>query len=77
MKQFTFYTTDGCHLCEQAWQLVSMLDAAESFDIVEIIHDSENVERYGIRIPVVKNQTTEAELSWPFEFADLIDFIGR
>lgn len=75
MKQFAFYTTEGCHLCEQAWQLVIALNAVESFEVIEIIHTPEHVERYGIRIPVVKNNQTGAELGWPFELAQLADFI--
>jgi len=71
-----FMTTSGCHLCEQAYQMVQYLLHNEpalakkiSLEVVEISSDDELVEIYGIRIPVlVRNRD---ELGWPFELQDL------
>lgn len=67
------YSTDGCHLCELAQAQLDELQVA--YRVVDIIDDSELVERYGIRIPVVLNQQQQ-ELGWPFELPQLQTFLG-
>lgn len=62
------YTTGGCHLCEQAAALLrAVMDAP--FRLVEIADDDDLLERYGVRIPVVRRLDTGAELDWPFDAA--------
>lgn len=61
------YTTSGCHLCEQAEALVRRQAAGVS--MVEIIDDAELLERYGVRIPVLRRLDTGNELDWPFDAA--------
>ncbi len=62
------YGTLGCHLCEQAETLIqSVTDAGVS--VVEIADDSELLERYAVRIPVIKRTDTGVELGWPFDAA--------
>ena len=64
------YTTLGCHLCEDA--LVLLIEYQQthkgSLELAEIeISDSEQlIEKYGIRIPVVKVVSSGEELGWPF-----------
>lgn len=78
-RQLLLYTTLGCHLCEQA---LDLLHEAKSngftFGICEVeISDSESLmAAYGVRIPVVKFEDSEQELGWPFQYDDLIDFIA-
>lgn len=71
------YTTVGCHLCEQAAELLAQL--AQSHPIVvepiEISDDEALVAEYGIRIPVVKNVHTGMEIGWPFQAQDLLSLI--
>jgi len=66
--QLSLFTTAGCHLCEQAAEL--LLPIAEDFPVnvtaIEIGDDDALVERYGIRIPVIKFEDGE-ELDWPFD----------
>ncbi len=58
------YTTAGCHLCEQALQL---LEANQlQISLVEIADDDQLFERYGLRIPVAATGAGE-ELDWPFD----------
>jgi len=66
--QLSFFTTAGCHLCEQAAALLQHVAADTPLDIiaVEIGDDEALVERYGIRIPVVQFEDGE-ELNWPFD----------
>lgn len=73
MTSLTFYTTAGCHLCEHAAEMLAHLKAASAVSVVEIdIASDENlVERYGIRIPVVRREPDGEELGWPFSYEQL------
>jgi len=75
MTKYAFYTTEGCHLCEQAWALVIAQGLVSEMTQVEIIHDEADVARYGIRIPVIKNNNTDKEIGWPFDSIELAGFI--
>lgn len=77
MSRYQFFTTEGCHLCEQAWQQVLLLGLQNEMTTVEIIHDETHVERYGIRIPVILDTMTEREIGWPFDVELLAKFIAE
>ncbi len=62
------YITSGCHLCDQAEALVRR-HADMVVGLVEIADDAELLERYGIRIPVLRRWDTGRELDWPFDAA--------
>lgn len=56
MKQaVTLYTRVGCHLCEQAEQVLRSEQRTIPFALitVDIDRDPELVRRYGVRVPVV------------------------
>lgn len=61
-------TTQGCHLCDEAIEIILQVLDAESFtvDLVDIAFDDQLMERYATRIPVVVCPATGAELDWPF-----------
>ena len=64
------YTTAGCHLCEQAEDILYRCKAV--FSAVDIADDADLIRRYGVRIPVVADAAGR-ELGWPFDasmFAD-------
>tara|TARA_B100000676_G_C18064073_1_gene839691 strand:+ start:2237 stop:2482 length:246 start_codon:yes stop_codon:yes gene_type:complete len=73
-----FYTTLGCHLCEDAWALLAawLAEHAPGTEVagIEISDDPELVSRYGIRIPVVS--VGEDELECPFGAAELDTFLS-
>lgn len=74
---FTLFGTLGCHLCDDAEQLIMQLapiiiDPVWQQDIAE---DENLVEQYGIRIPVLRHDQTGAELGWPFDSQQLMQFI--
>lgn len=72
------YTTGGCHLCEQALELlIECQRAGHRFDICEVeIADSESlIDAYGIRIPVIRIDGREPELGWPFDREGLEQFL--
>ncbi|MDS4021813.1 MAG: glutaredoxin family protein [Candidatus Competibacter sp.] len=60
------YTTIGCHLCERAEGLVRQ-QTDMAVGLVEIADDAELLERYGVRIPVLRRLDTGEELDWPFD----------
>lgn len=68
--RIALFTTAGCHLCEQAFELLQRVSTIYSLDIVavEIGDDDKLVEQYGIRIPVLQFEDGE-ELNWPFDEA--------
>jgi hypothetical protein len=76
MMELVLFTTQGCHLCEDAHEL--LLSAAEKHPIQlhlqEIGDDDELVARYGIRIPVVLFPDC-TELGWPFTEDELEQII--
>lgn len=63
----TLYSTEGCHLCEQALTLLLLCHV--KVDVVDIAFDDELFIRYGVTIPVVQNKTSE--LNWPFNLQQL------
>ncbi|HEY7885312.1 MAG TPA: glutaredoxin family protein [Cellvibrionaceae bacterium] len=64
-------TTAGCHLCEDARALLDEASDAVTFTLteVDIACDDALIERYALRIPVVK--LADRELDWPFDREDL------
>lgn len=68
MGGLILYTTAGCHLCERAEQMLLRLADGKAFRLesVDIADDPELFERYGVRIPVVRNGASGEELGWPF-----------
>lgn len=74
------YSTQACHLCELAQQVI--VDVADKITVdvfVEDIGESEVlVERYGTRIPVLRNESNGRELNWPFDQDQLLAwFTGK
>ncbi|MDG2461081.1 MAG: glutaredoxin family protein [Luminiphilus sp.] len=74
MGQLTLYTTAGCHLCQHAEDI---LDAARyEFVAIDIADDLGLMERYGVRIPVVRDAVGR-ELGWPFDGTQLAAFMAQ
>ncbi|OBT12198.1 NrdH-redoxin [Vibrio sp. UCD-FRSSP16_10] len=63
----TLYSTQGCHLCEQAFALLAQL--AIEPQVIDIAFDDDLFLRYGVTIPVV--QVGDVELNWPFNLQQL------
>ena len=76
MTDLIFYSNPGCHLCEQAAEL--MEGRAKGYEMREVVIEGDLAlgYRYGVRIPVLKRGDTGAELDWPFDAADLEDFLA-
>jgi len=78
VKQLYLYTTSGCHLCEKAEEILVALasEGVLEWQAVEISDSDELVERYGIRIPVIRPVNDTSELGWPFDREDLRNWLG-
>ena len=74
----TLYTTLGCHLCEQALELLKESQARGrtlTIHSVEISDSDDLIALYGVRIPVIKTHYSNTELGWPFDSATLDQFL--
>lgn len=78
MSVILLYTTSGCHLCEQAEQMLQTLADLNNLTwrAVEISEKAALVDRYGLRIPVIGVEGCPAELGWPFDETALIEFLS-
>jgi len=70
------YATSGCHLCEQAERLLHEWVGA-GVRSLEIADDDALLERYGVRIPVLRRLDTGEELDWPFDVAAVQRLLAR
>ena len=60
------YQRDDCHLCDLALDVLAAARVPD-FDSVFIDEDEALEERYGARVPVLRNDATGVELDWPFD----------
>lgn len=76
MPPCQLYETAGCHLCELA-QAVLMPFVSEGLqvELIDIAEHEALVERYGVRIPVLRREDDGRELGWPFTPADVAAFL--
>ena len=79
MKPIYLYSTPSCHLCEIAREIVSPLLNNYSLQLeeIDIAESDELIERYGVRIPVLKSPHHIDELGWPFDSAQAASFLAR
>jgi hypothetical protein len=62
----TLFQRDNCHLCELALGVLAQARAPE-FETVFIDDDTALEARYGLRVPVLREDASGAELDWPFD----------
>ena len=61
-------STLGCPLCAVAeGELMPLVEHGLLVELLDIADDPQLVERYGLRIPVLRRIDTGAELDWPFD----------
>jgi hypothetical protein len=74
--RFVLYQRDYCQLCDQA--LAVMAEArVPDFDSVWVDDDAALEERYGVRVPVLRDVRDGRELDWPFDAATLRLFLAQ
>lgn len=70
-SKFKLYSSEGCHLCEQALAICTGIIKSNELIVVDIVEDESLVELYGIHIPVLENTTNEEKLFWPFDASQI------
>ncbi|MFT5421579.1 MAG: hypothetical protein ACI9D5_002337 [Candidatus Endobugula sp.] len=63
------YSTLGCHLCELAKTQIEPLLAPFALKLkeVDIADDDILLEKYGVRIPVIRLEGSIKTMGWPFD----------
>ena len=74
-QRYNLYSSEGCHLCEQALELCYSVLKIEDIRVVDIVEDEKLVELYGVHIPVLEKLATGEKLFWPFDLEKLTAFI--
>lgn len=79
MQSIYLYSTPGCHLCELAREIVSPLlnNYSLYLEEIDIAESDKLIERYGVRIPVLKSPHHIDELGWPFDSDQAARFLAR
>lgn len=72
----TLFQRDNCHLCELALGVLAQARAPE-FETVFIDDDTALEARYGLRVPVLREDASGAELDWPFDAQRVRTFCGN
>jgi hypothetical protein len=75
MPALTLYQRDDCHLCDLAIEVLAQARAPE-FDSVFIDGDEGLEARYGVRVPVLRDDARGTELDWPFDARSLRDWLA-
>jgi glutaredoxin len=74
-QRYILYSTEGCHLCEQAYELCQQAGIGAALRIIDIAEDEQLAQQYGVLIPVLAKSAQE-QLFWPFDLTQLKEFIG-
>ncbi len=68
------YQRDHCHLCDLALEVLAIARVPD-FESV-FIDDNDPLEaRYGLRVPVLRDDVRDEEIDWPFDAGALHRFI--
>lgn len=71
------FGTLGCHLCELAEaEMMPLVEGGLLVELVDIAENEEFFNRYELRIPVLRRIDTGAELDWPFNADQVVDFLS-
>lgn len=73
-KRLTLYQRDDCPLCDRALAVLAAARVPE-FDSVWIDGDDALEARYGTRVPVLRDDSRDAELGWPFDAGSVRGFL--
>lgn len=75
MPDLILYQRDYCHLCDLALAVLAEARAPE-FDSVWVDDSAELEQRYGTRVPVLRDTCSGRELDWPFDAAAVRAFLA-
>ena len=69
------YQRDDCHLCDQALEVLAAARVPD-FESVFIDEDASLEAAYGSRVPVLRDESSDRELDWPFDTDDVNGFLA-
>ncbi|NMX55824.1 glutaredoxin family protein [Pseudomonas edaphica] len=76
LPECQLFGTLGCHLCELAEaEIMLLVEGGLLVELVDITDPDDLTEVYGLRIPVLRRADTGAELDWPFESEQVVNFL--
>lgn len=72
------FGTLGCHLCEDAEQVLQpFVEQGLLVELLDIIDSPQWLERYALTIPVLRRVDTGQELKWPFDEQDVLKLLNN
>jgi hypothetical protein len=74
-RPLVLYRRESCHLCEYALEALRAAGVVD-FDAVDIGWEGALADRYGWRIPVLRDTGRDRELDWPFDAWSVRRFIA-
>jgi hypothetical protein len=75
MTTLILYQRDDCRLCDEALALLAQARVPE-FESVWVDDDPALEQRYGDRVPVLRDAAADRELKWPFDVAAVQRFVA-
>lgn len=71
------FGTLGCHLCEEAEQVLqSFVAQGLVVELLDIIDSPEWMQRYALTIPVLRRVDNGKELNWPFDQSAVLQLLS-
>jgi hypothetical protein len=78
-KNFNLYSSEGCHLCELAFEICNKVIPSNKINIIDIVDDEKLAELYGVHIPVFERISGHGDdnekLYWPFSLEQVLQLI--
>ncbi len=73
--KYHLYSSEGCHLCEQALLLCQPFIASNELAVIDIVEDEKLVALYGVHIPVLERLSDQQKLFWPFQATQVKELV--
>jgi hypothetical protein len=73
--RFMLFQRDDCQLCDEALEVLAGA-RAPAFESVFIDGDDALEARYGLRVPVFRDDAGARELDWPFDIGSVRVFLS-
>ena len=76
--KLNLYSTSHCHLCEEAESLLTIISQQQhiQWEYIEIADNPNLLERYALKIPVIKRIDNNTEIDWPFGELDINNLLN-
>lgn len=81
MAHLLLLGTEGCHLCEEAQEIVAAclqeITPIIDIELIDIAEQQEWQPEYAIKIPVLLEPESRRELFWPFDHDQVSHFLQQ